>query len=329
MSLKILITGVGGPAAICAYKALQGKEYDFFMADMDPLASGLYFVEPTRRIVIPGGKAENFNQVIFSFCRDHQIDLLIPTVDVELIPLAEIQDSFDEIGCRVINYKEEVLHIVLDKLNLMEKCKDKVALPEYQSLEDYLENPKISSKKKVFKPRSGSGSRGIIITSSPERDILNKLKSENYMVQEFIDGKEYSVDMMLNEDGTVAAAVVRERLKIDSGVVVVSKTIKNERIQQYCIKIAQAIGITYAANIQVIVDDSGEPYLLEINPRFSGGLSLVIESGPNIPAMCVNHALSGDIVSYCDYRELAMVRYYNEIYMSDSEFNKHQNVTSL
>lgn len=326
MPHKILITGAGGPAAICAYKALQGKGYDFFMADMDPLATGLYFVESSKRIVIPGGKAQGFNQVILNLCKQHQIDILIPTVDVELIPLAAIKDSFDAIGCRMINYKEETLHTILDKFSLMEKCREKVVLPEYQTLEEYLINPQIKSKTFVFKPRNGSGSRGVIITASPDRSMLEKLKSENYIVQQFIKGKEYSVDMMLNEDGSVAAAVVRERLKVDSGVVVASKTIINKRTQDYCIKIAQTVGVIYAANIQVIVDDLGDPYLLEINPRFSGGLSLAVESGANIPAMCIDHVLSGNPIPYTEYKELAMVRCYNDIYMSESEFDRHQKV---
>ncbi|PXV60019.1 carbamoyl-phosphate synthase large subunit [Dysgonomonas alginatilytica] len=328
MAVKILITGAGGPAAICAYKALKDKGYDFFMADMDPLATGLYFVEPAKRFVIPGGVKPEFNQAILRLCEEQQIDILIPTVDVELIPLMRIKGAFDAIGCRMVSCSEDVLYTILDKLRLMEKCSGIVLLPEFQSLEEYLINPQISSKKLVFKPRSGSGSRGIIITSSPERNVLEKLKMENYMVQEFIGGTEYSIDLMLNEDGSVAAAVVRERLKIDSGVVIASRTIKNKRIQDYCIKIAQAVGVTYGVNIQVIVDDSGNPYLLEINPRFSGGLSLVVESGPNIPAMCVEHALSGKPIPYVDYKELAMVRYYEEIYMSGSELIKHNKVSS-
>lgn len=324
MAVKILITGAGGPAAICAYKALRDKSYDFFMADMDPLATGLYFVEPTKRFVIPGGVVPGFNQVILDLCKQHQIDILIPTVDVELIPLMRIKESFDEIGCRLVSCTGEVLDVILDKLKLMEKCKGKVVLPEFQSLEEYLIDPEIKSNKLVFKPRSGSGSRGIVITSAPDRNVLEKLKGESYMVQEFIGGKEYSVDVMLNKDSSVAAAVVRERLKIDSGVVVASKTIKNKKIQDYCIKIAQAVGVTFGANIQVIIDETGNPYLLEINPRFSGGLSLVVESGPNIPLMCVEHALSDKPIPYSDYQELAMVRYYEEIYMSDSEFVNHQ-----
>lgn len=324
MAVKILLTGVGGSAAICVYKALKHKGYDFFMADMDPLATGLYLVEPAKRFVIPGGLKPEFNQAILHLCEQHQIDILIPTVDVELIPLAAIKDSFDAIGCRMINCKEDSLLTILDKLKLMEKCRGIVALPEFQSLEEYLINPQISSKKLVFKPRSGSGSRGIIITSSPDRNVLEKLKAENYMVQEFIGGKEYSIDLMLNEDGSVGAAVVRERLKVDSGVVIASKTVINKKIQDYSIKIAQIVGASYGINIQIIVDDLGNPYLLEINPRFSGGMSLVVESGPNIPAMCIEHALSNEPIPYLEYKELAMVRYYQEIYMPDSEFVKHQ-----
>lgn len=326
MMLKILITGVGGPAAICVYKSLKKKGYQLFMADMDPLATGLFLVDPSKRFVIPSGTSIHFNKTILNLCKLHQIDILIPTVDSELIPLVKIKTDFDSINCHLMTSTEEVLNTVLDKLTLMNKCKGKVALPDFQSLENYLENPKIFSQKIVFKPRRGSGSRGVFIVETTDKEQLSKLPKDTYMVQEFINGKEYSIDIMLNINGSAVAAVARERLKTDSGVVIASKTLKNKIITDYAITIAKTTGIRYGANIQVMTNDKGEPLLLEINPRFSGGLSLTIKSGINIPSLCIDHIIFQKALSYRDYKEISMVRYYTEHFMPNSELNKYQKI---
>ena len=54
--MRILITGAGGAAAISVWKSLSA-EHELHMADMDPLAAGLYLVPPDRRLIIPRGDA--------------------------------------------------------------------------------------------------------------------------------------------------------------------------------------------------------------------------------------------------------------------------------
>src|SRR6185369_2584662 len=55
-SMRILITGAGGAAAISVWKSLSA-EHELHMADMDPLATGLYLVPVERRLIIPRGDA--------------------------------------------------------------------------------------------------------------------------------------------------------------------------------------------------------------------------------------------------------------------------------
>ena len=54
--MRILITGAGGAAAISVWKSLSA-EHELHMADMDPLAAGLYLVPPEQRLIIPRGDA--------------------------------------------------------------------------------------------------------------------------------------------------------------------------------------------------------------------------------------------------------------------------------
>ena len=48
------------------------------------------------------------------------------------------------------------------------------------------------------------------------------------LVQEFVPGEEYSVDVLASRDGRIAAAVPRARLKVDSGIAVAARTSKKK-----------------------------------------------------------------------------------------------------
>src|SRR6516225_1954566 len=86
-AMRILITGAGGPSAISVWKSLSA-EHEIHMADMDPLATGLYLVPAERRLVIPRGDDPSLIPVLHQACKARGIELLLPTVDAELAPLA-------------------------------------------------------------------------------------------------------------------------------------------------------------------------------------------------------------------------------------------------
>lgn len=318
--MNILITGAGGAAAICAFKSLSAAGYNIFMADMDPMSAGLYLAEEGKQFIIPAGKSKQFIPFMLHLCEQHNIDLLIPTVDVELLPVANNKDAFEAIGCKVMVSSVEALQTTQDKYLLMEACKGNVQLGEYLLFEDFLQAPDWT-KKWVVKPRSGAGSRDIFIVSNQEElDALAHLTGKKFMAQEFLQGKEYSIDMMIDKDGKVCAAVARERMKTDSGVAVTSKVIKDAAIIKYAIDVTESVDLRFANNIQVIVTENG-PMLLEINPRFSGGLSLIIAAGADVPLMCAKNLLEDEPVEFINnYKEIAMVRFYQEKFFDPSLF---------
>jgi len=74
--------------------AAAGESIDFFAGDIDPYAPGLYMVDRERRLILPRGDDPRFAQSLLELCREHEIDVLVPTVDSELIPLASIRWAF-------------------------------------------------------------------------------------------------------------------------------------------------------------------------------------------------------------------------------------------
>jgi len=71
--IKILLTGAGGPAAICAFKSLTKENYYMHMADMDPLSAGLYMVEKEQRHVILPAANSGFVDNLLSLCANNKI----------------------------------------------------------------------------------------------------------------------------------------------------------------------------------------------------------------------------------------------------------------
>ena len=105
----------------------------------------------------------------------------------------------------------------------MEAVKGKVPIPDNEPLTEAVA-ARVDSFPRLVKPRDGAGSRGVAKINS--RADLDKLpKDGSLMLQEYLPGEEYSVDVYVRRDGRVIAAVPRDRMKIDSGIAVASRTL--------------------------------------------------------------------------------------------------------
>ncbi len=105
------------------------------------------------------------------------------------------------------------------------------------------------------------------------------------MLQEYLPGEEYSVDVYVRRDGRVIAAVPRARMKIDSGIAVASRTVNVPEVIAAAVRTAEIIGIRGIANVQFKRAADGVFKLLEVNPRFPGTLPLTGAAGIDMPKL--------------------------------------------
>jgi carbamoyl-phosphate synthase large subunit len=116
-TVRVLVTGAGGPAAIAAMKSLRAEEsVELIAADMDPWASGLYLVPAGARTLIPAGAAADFTDVVLTPCLTLGVQVVIPTVDAELRPLARAREAFTAAGIGLLLAPAAALDVILDKL---------------------------------------------------------------------------------------------------------------------------------------------------------------------------------------------------------------------
>lgn len=316
--MRLLITGAGGAAAISLWKSLSA-DHELHMADMDPLAAGLYLVPPDRRLIIPRGDSPELVPALYRACTERHIAALVPTVDVELAPLAAARDSFASIGVKLPISPLECLRICRDKQLLMEVVRGQVPVPDSEPLTEALA-ASVESFPSFVKPRDGAGSRGIARIDN-RADLEKQPKDGSLMLQEYLPGEEYSVDVYVSQEGHVVAVVPRIRMKIDSGIAVASRTIDAPEVSAAAVRTAEIIGIRGVANIQFKRSADGVFKLLEVNPRFPGTLPLTCAAGVDMPRLMADelagHTLPAGLLPF---KELMVVRYWTEHYLDPSEW---------
>ena len=304
---RILVTGAGGPAAIAVLRAYErDASVTLVAADMDPWAAGLYLVPASNRVVVPAGAAPHFVDALVDLCRQHRIDVLVPTVDCELEPVAGAVDRFDDLGVRLLLPAAPVLAVTLDKLALATACTDVVRVPRTERASTT--DPGSWDYPVIVKPRRGSGSRGVdVVASAP--DLIGRGLSDDMMVQELLPGEEYSVDVLADPSGRVHAAVPRVRARVDSGVSVAGYTVVDPELQIFATRVVEALGLPYVSNVQIRRDRLGRPALLEINPRVPGSLALTVAAGVDMARLAIDALLGRPMPATVPHRPVAMVRY--------------------
>ncbi|HEY0217243.1 MAG TPA: ATP-grasp domain-containing protein [Cellulomonas sp.] len=316
--IRALVTGVGGPAGVAVLRSLHRRpDVEVLAADMDGWAAGLYLVPPgNRRLVLPGA-ADGFVDDVLACCAADRVDVLVSTVDAELVPLATRRDELLAGGTVLVAPSLGTIRLCLDKAALAERCAPLLRVPTTVVL-DAAAAELDWRFPVIVKPRTGSGSRGVHLV--PDRDALRVLGTDDsVLVQELLPGEEYSVDVLADAEGRVVAAVPRTRARVDSGVAIAGTTVRDPALEQTATAVAEAIGLVGVANVQLRRDVAGTPALLEVNPRFPGALPLTVAAGVDMPSLALDLALGRPLPARLEFRELADVRYLEDVFCDPAE----------
>jgi carbamoyl-phosphate synthase large subunit len=313
---RVLVTGAGGPAGVAVIRSLLKRaDVEVYAADMDGWASGLYLVTTDRRRIVPRGLAPEFVDTLIAMCATDAIDVLFSTVDFELPSLAARRGEFA--ATTLAAPALETLDVTLDKFALSERVSPHARVPVTR-----LVGPAAAAEEWIFpiivKPRRGAGSRGVRLVHN--REALDALGDDDTLIaQELLPGDEFSVDVFANAAGSVIAAVPRTRTRVDSGVSIAGRTVRDPELESTAADVARAIGLTGVANVQLRYDVNGVAALLEVNPRFPGAMPLTIAAGVDMPSLALDLALGLDLPSHVPFRELANVRFLEDIFVDPAE----------
>jgi len=315
---NILVVPGGSGMAIAAVKMFKkDAKMNIIAVDTNNLSPGLYLAH--KGYIIPPFKDTPFYSVIKNIVKKEKIDLIIPALDTILLEFSEKREEFEKLGAKVLVSEPKTIKITRDKWKTYNELKDIIPFPQ-----SFINKKDINIDfPLIMKPRRGSGSKDVYkITSNRELDFFYK-RVENPIIQEYLEGKEYTVDCLADMKGNLLICIPRERIEMKAGISVKGRIVKDERLDEIAIKISKHIRFTGPFFFQVKEDREGVFKLMEINPRISGTMSLSSSSGPNIHNLAVR-LIFGEKINIPKIKYgLYVTRYWEDIYLTKEELKKH------
>jgi carbamoyl-phosphate synthase large subunit len=251
--------------------------------DMNRLSPGLYFSD--GHYIVPLTTHEQYIPIIRSICFKERVHLLVPTIDDELPLFGRYADNFLATGVRVVVSPEETGTICNDKHQTYRFMRDR-GLPFVQTwLPGELDISNLPYPL-FLKPRTGRGSVGAHPVNN-ERELRFFLEYvPDPVVQAYLPGREFTLDVLCDFSGRAISVVPRERLVIRSGVSDRGRTWNNPALIDMGAQAATALGVRGPANIQVKLQGDAIT-IFEVNPRFSGGIPLTLAAGADFPGWLI------------------------------------------
>ena len=276
---RILFTGVGRRVELIQAFRQAANSLDMSLkiygADLTESAPALVFCDYGRKVC--GMKDADYIPQLLKICREDRINLLIPTIDTDLLILSQNAEQFDEIGTKVLISQPDRIAICRDK-NLTSEFFEACGLKAPQTVNDYQRY--LGSYPCFIKPKDGSSSINAFKVQNESELSVYARQLGDYIIQPFIDGTEYTVDIFCDYDGNPIHITPRIRLAVRSGEVLKTEISMDSRIIEESRKVIEKFKPCGPITVQLIRQKStGDDYFIEINPRFGGGAPLSMKAG--------------------------------------------------
>ena len=296
-TVRILFTSIGRRVELVQEFTQAAKELGFCLeiygADITPTAPALNFCD--HAILVPRIKDEAYIPSLLACCKEHRIDALIPTIDTDLLILAKNKEAFQKIGTKVLVSDPDKIAICRDK-RLTSDYFISVGLAAPYPVDDYKNYT--GGFPAFIKPKDGSSS-----VFAYKVNDLQELESfakqvPDYIVQPFIEGTEYTVDVFCDFTGEPVYITPRIRLAVRAGEVLKTKIDQDETIINEIKALLKDYKPCGAITVQLIRQkETGKDYYIEINPRYGGGAPLTMKAGAN-SAKVLLKLLAGERATY-------------------------------
>ena len=317
----VLITCVGGYYAYDTVRALRmDEELQLRVVGVDatPDVVNRHFVDAFHPVPMASEDPPGFVEAMLDICRRESVDVLIPGADEEALALAPVKDRFLEEGTTCAVQDAGTLELMGDKFGLFEDLSQRgIPLPEYDSvstasdLAQAAERLGYPERKVILKP--GRGARGLVLVDAGESEYSHSSEARGYdvgsvdivaeqlagrgndlgmMAMEYLPGDIFDVDCVADAGDTICM-VPRRRLADTPW----SRGVEGHRIERHqemeriTGEIAKALSLSFAFDCDFGTTASGEPGLLEVNPRWSGSVAAGLAAGVNVPVILVRTIL--------------------------------------
>lgn len=300
-----------------------GLNAGFYGTDTSELSPALqlcdeaFLVKPTTH--------DGYIDQLLSIIRKYHVNLLVPTVDLDLRLLAQNKSRFERLGCRVLVSNSEVIDICQDKRRTFGfLAGNGFATPVTMSVRTALAADRRGELTwpRFLKRWDGYASRDNAIVRNRDELRFFARRIPNAICQELIQGTEFTCDVYVNFHGQVRCVVPRRRIEVRSGEVSKGQTVKHSEIMTEARKLVELLGAGPGViTLQLFLTRQSEIKFVEINPRFGGGVPLSIKAGAHFPRWILQE-LTGKQprIGFDKFKDgLVMLRYDAEVWAEDAD----------
>jgi carbamoyl-phosphate synthase large subunit len=307
----VLVTGVGGPAGVAVVRSLLPRTT---VIGVDADAGAVWLSLAHKGLVLPQSSDAGYVDALCDVAAATETRVLVSTVAEEMVCLHRARTRLAAAG----------VALWVPPPAAVRRCVDKWAFHRVALRTPGVPTPPtaLGSADEVpgpwlVKPRFGRGSRDVWPADDLDELRIAVRRVPDPIVQQRVAGREFTVDVLVDHAGTLAAAVPRWRLQTRGGISVQGRTFYSRQLERATQRLVRALGLSGAANVQGFVERDSHVVFIEVNPRFSGGLPLTLAAGADLVGEFVRGTVTGRFdASRLQWRpDVSMSRYFEDVFV--------------
>lgn len=240
--------------------------------------------------------AKSVNEVeyledITRIVKKNNIEFILPLTDLDVDFFSKYYSCFNHLDVRILvenldlivnlRYKDKLYDFLKD--NQVIKC-----IPTF--LKDNL-GDKTELYPAIAKIKNGRSSENILFLNS-DRDLF--LVDENYIIQPLIIGQVVTVDILSDRNKHVWIQR-KEHIRTKNGAGMTIEIVDIEAINNCVSEFLTITNYFGVLNIEFLVSENGDCYLMDVNPRFSAGVAFSAIAGYNFVKNAIKILLDNQI----------------------------------
>jgi carbamoyl-phosphate synthase large subunit len=305
--MNVLITSVGRCNRLVRdFRQALPNDGLVFAADASTAAPALR--DADRTFVIPRCTDPSYAGRLLEICGEHDVGLLVPRLDREYAVLACERERFLALGTVPVVSDPHILALCEDKAHtnsFLAECGLRTPRTWLSLAEARLAlDTRDVSYPVVVKPRFGSTSVGFEEVSDARELALvyelaliratqrlpnsaNVRVEESVLVQERLCGVEYGIDVINDLKGQYVTTFARRKLQMRGGNTDRAVTVDDAQLATLGRTLGERLGHIGCLDCDVFVFPDAAPIVVDLNPRFGGGLLFSHMAGANLAAALV------------------------------------------
>ncbi len=320
--MSVLITDAESSVSLAIVRSLGEKNIRCICTSPTKFAVSFFSKYCAKRIITPSPKlnTEKFIDEIIKICKENQVKVLFPVRGPSTLAISKYKKEIE--AYTIVPFEDfDKLKELYDKSSLVKYAnKVKIPIPKTWIIKDQEDIENILDDfifPIVLKASVSEGAHGVVYIRNKE-ELIEKYKelkirysNSKIILQEYINGVGYGCSVLFDFKSQPRAVFCHRRLRENpptGGPSVARISIIWPELEELTIKLLKYIKWRGLAMVEYKVTSQGDPYLIEINPRFWGSLPLAIASGVDFPYMLYLLAIHQDIEPRWSYKRNILAR---------------------